>query len=99
MFEDMTGYFFNSDFQIDTIVGGQTKKGIRTGASEIDMEYSDNATNLQVEFSLMYKISDFTVIPVVGTRITVTGTEYQIIRIFKDSRGETFKAVMGSKYG
>jgi hypothetical protein len=96
---DLTGHFFNEDFQIDTTVSGAVKKAIKVGASKAERSYGMAGYDPELAFSLLYKQSSFTTLPVEGDNITVASVVYTVKSVEKDSRNITVKYGMVAENG
>jgi hypothetical protein len=96
---DLTGHFFNEDFQIDTTVGGVVIKAIKIGPSKAERSYGMAGYDPELAFSLLYKQSSFTTLPAEGDNITVASVVYTVKSIEKDSRDLTIKFGMVAENG
>lgn len=83
---DLTGFFFNSDFQTTFVHEGTTYNGVLyTNSKENEVVFSGERR--KNELQLLCKISDVT--PAVDDEVTISGVTYYVTNIKQDSRRVT----------
>ena len=95
---DDASEFFDADWQVSVTISGTAYNAIPY--SKENMRGVINAgLSDEIKMSFMFKVSDFTSLPLPDTLLTYATVEYRIKRVRPDSTNKTFTVDVTEKYG